>query len=324
MSERRLASRRSKRPQSGKEKSMSRTILKNAVQGIGLASVLAMSPFAAHATTTINVAAAANLTIPFGDIIPNFQNQYASSGYMVSVSYASSSVLESQINGTCSGCTPNQPGYDLFLSADTNHPNDLINNYPSTVYAYNSPTTPAKYLFYYAVGALDLWTNTSGINVSSGLPAGWLKVAIADPSKAPYGVAAQSVLSNVYSITLPNAKVDEYSNITNTYNSVQSGSEKYGFVARSQICTHGDTTPQYSGVSHQDIAASTATPPTTYSPILQGGVEIAHTRTTDQQTELTVFVQYLTGSDFSNNPVSPSATKKLQYYCYTLPSPVYP
>ncbi|MDE2604134.1 MAG: hypothetical protein KGL62_17475, partial [Bradyrhizobium sp.] len=146
------------------------------------------------------------------------------------------------------------------------------------------------------------------------------KVAIADPSKAPYGVAAQSVLSNVYSITLPNAKVDEYSNITNTYNSVQSGSEKYGFVARSQICTHGDTTPQYSGVSHQDIASGGST----YSPILQGGVEIAHTRTSAQQTELTTFVQYLTGSDFSNNPVSPNATKKLQYYCYTLPSPVYP
>jgi molybdate transport system substrate-binding protein len=203
-----------------------------------------------------------------------------------------------------------QPGYDLFLAADVDHPNDLINNYPLSVTPYQ--TTPSKHLFQYAIGALDLWTNTNGVDVSSGQPAGWSKVAIADPSLAPYGVAAQSVLSKVYSVTLPSAKVDEYSNITNTYNAVQNKTELYGFIARSQICTHGDATPVYSGpsptLSHQNINSGAST----YAPILQGGVEIAHTRTAAQNTELTTFLQYVTGRNFSGSIVT--------HYCYTLPS----
>ena len=173
---------------------MPRTILKNTVRGIGIASVLEV-PFAAQATTTINVAAAANLTGPLAAIINQFQTDYSTSGYMVSATYGSTGTLEAQINGTCMGCTPNQPGYDLFLAADTDHPNDLINNYSSSVVAYNS-STPTKFLIDYAVGYLDLYSNTTGVDVSSGLPGGWSKVAIATPGSAPYGDAAASVLAN--------------------------------------------------------------------------------------------------------------------------------
>jgi molybdate transport system substrate-binding protein len=273
----------------------------------------------------INVAAAANLTTPLATIISQYESHYSAQNYQVVATYASSGLLESQINGTCSGCTPNQPGYDLFLSADTSHPQDLIDNYRSLVYAYNTPTTPAKYMIYYAVGALDLYTNTTGSNVSSGLPSGWSKVGIADPSQAPYGVAAQQVLQNVYGITLPSSQVDQYSNITTTFNAVNDNppnppAERYGFVAKSQICSNGNTTPTYIGVSHQNIASG----PSTYDPITQGGVEITHTRTTDQQTALTAFVQFLTGKNFSGGSVSPNGTAQLTFYCYTLPSNPYP
>ncbi|MDE2602256.1 MAG: substrate-binding domain-containing protein, partial [Bradyrhizobium sp.] len=269
-----------------------------------------MSAFAAHATVTIRVAAEASLAGPVSDIIIQFQRDHAASGYMVTATFGSSSQIESQINGTCSSCTPNQPGYDLFLAADVSRPNDLIANHSSSVVAYNSPATPAKYLIEYAIGALDLWTNTAGIDVSGGLPAGWSKVAIATPGSTPYGDAAQQVLSNVYGVALPSAKVDQYPNMTATLKVVRTGSppsEQYGFVARAQICTHGDTTPVYSGVSHQDIASGGST----YSPILQGGVEVANTRTADQQTELTAFVQYLTGKNFSGGAVTPNGANRL-------------
>ncbi len=280
--------------------------------------MLTMSSFAAHATTTIKVAAAANLTIPLSTVITNFKA--ANPGYDVIATYDLSGVLEAQINGTCTSCTPNQPGYDLYLAADVDHPKDLIDNYSGTVYSYDS----GKTLINYAIGTLILYSNTSGQNVSSGLPSGWSKVAIAVPSAAPYGKAAAQVLDRVYGIhSLPDAKVDQYSNITNTFNAVQNGSpppELYGFVALSQVCTQCDTTPVYTGVSHQVIASG----PSTYDEILQGGVEVARLRTGAEQTELDAFVQFLTGQDYSYNAVSPNGTQTLLYYGYTLPSDPYP
>lgn len=296
---------------------MPRKTFNNIARGAGIASVLAMSSFAAHATT-IKIAAAANLTVPLTAIINDFHA--ANPSYTVTAVFDSSGVLEAQINGTCAGCTPNQPGYDLFLAADVDHPQDLITHYPATVYAYNSP----KQMIHYAIGTLVLYSNTAGVNVSSGLPSGWSHVAIAVPSAAPYGEAARQVLKNVYSIDpLPDPKVNQYSNITNTFNAVQNGSppaEQYGFVALSQICTFCDTTPVYTGVSHQVIASG----PSTYDEILQGGVELVHSRTTGQQTELDAFVQFLTGKDFSGSPVSPNGTQKLLFYGYSLPSNPYP
>jgi molybdate transport system substrate-binding protein len=280
--------------------------------------MLAMSPLAAQATTTIKVAAAANLTVPLTAMIADFKA--ANPGYDVTAVFDSSGVLEGKINGTCTGCsTPNADNFDLFLAADVDHPQDLIDNYSSLVYTYSS----TKQMIHYAIGTLVLYSNTTGVDVSSGLPSGWGTVAIADPPTAPYGHAAEQVLDNVYSITLPSAKVQTFSNITNTYNAVQNGSPPsylYGFVARSQVCTHGDTTPVYTGVSHQVIASG----PSTYDEIRQGGVQIARSRTGAEQTELDAFVQFLTGKDYAGSAVSPNASQKFQYYCYDLVSNPYP
>jgi molybdenum ABC transporter molybdate-binding protein len=301
--------------------------IKQLLQGGTAAALLMSSPLVVHAQPapiTIHVAAAANLTVPLAAIISDFQTHYSALNYQVIGTFASSGVLESQINGTCSGCTPNQPGYDLFLSADTEHPQDLIDKYLSLVYAYNTPTTPAKYMIHYVIGELDLYSNTAGVDVSSGLPSGWAKVAIADPSLAPYGVAAQQVLKNFYGITLPSTKVDLYPDITATFNSVYGPpptppAELYGFVARSQICNQSSS-PVYKPVSHQDIASG----PTTYDAIIQGGVEIVHARTTAQQLELTRFVQYLTGQTFTGGPVTPNASAQFTNFCYTISTSPYP
>jgi molybdate transport system substrate-binding protein len=278
-----------------------------------------MSSLSAHATTTIKIAAAANLTVPLATIIANFKS--ANPGYDVTAVYDSSGVLEAQINGTCAGgCSANAPGYDLYLAADVDHPKDLIDNYSGSVYSYDS----GKTLINYAIGTLVLYSNTTGVNVSSGLPSGWSHVAIAVPSAAPYGKAAAQVLDRVYGIhSLPDPKVDQYSNITNTYNAVQNGSppsELYGFVALSQVCTQCNTSPVFTGTSHQVIASG----PSTYDEIVQGGVQVARSRSGAEQTELDAFVQFLTGKDYSYSAVSPNGTATLLYYGYTLPSDPYP
>jgi molybdate transport system substrate-binding protein len=292
-------------------------------------AVLGVLPITAHAQTiTIKVAAAANLTGPLANLINDFQALHST--FRVNATYDSSGFLESQINGTCPGCSPsspNVPGYDLFLAADTEHPLDLINHHSSLVAPYN-PATPSKFLINYVVGGLELYSNTPGVNVMSGLPSGWTSVAIATPSAAPYGLAAQQVLKNVYGVaTLPDTRVHEYSNITTTYDAVNGvlsnpPTELYGFVARSQICTHGDTVPVFSGQSHQSIAAN---PGVTYDQIDQGGVVVARSaRTPAQSVVLTQFIQYLTGKNFSGGAVTPNGTGRLVFYCYSLPANPYP
>ena len=137
-------------------------------------------------------------------------------------------------------------GVDLFLAADTDHPLDLLTNHFNLVAPYNfPPSSPKLYIFNYAQGILALLSNTKGVDVScdAGGSCGYVppqQVAIADPSVAPYGVAAQTVLTGRYGVafSLPSF-VHTYSNITATFNAVIAGTEPRGFVAMSAICSEG-------------------------------------------------------------------------------------
>src|ERR1700745_2615661 len=119
---------------------------------------------------------------------------------------------------------------DLFLAADTDTPQALLINHFDLVSPYNSSYIPPLYTFNYAQGVLALLSNTPGVDVScdtSGTcgydPKVYSTVAIADPSLAPYVVAAQSVLIGRYDLMPPlssNPLVHEYPNITAAYDAV--------------------------------------------------------------------------------------------------------
>ena len=89
--------------------------------------------------------------------------------------------------GVCASCLEitggNALGVDLFLAADTAHPQDLATNFPTLVVAGST--------FNYAIGTLVFWSNTSNVDVtcatgSCGYNASvYSKVAIANPSTAP-------------------------------------------------------------------------------------------------------------------------------------------
>jgi hypothetical protein len=91
-------------------------------------------------------------------------------------------------------------------------------------------------------------SNTPGADLSCATgtcgydPNVYKTVAIADPSLAPFGVAAQTVLTGRYDLMPPlssNPLVHEYPNITATYNAVIARTDPVGFVALSAICSNG-------------------------------------------------------------------------------------
>ena len=99
---------------------------------------------------------------------------------------------------------------DLFLAADTETPQDLLINHFNLVAPYNSSFRPPLYTFNYATGILAFLSNTPGVDVSCDAggtcgydPNVYKTVAIADPSLAPYGVAAQTVLTGRYGLMAP-------------------------------------------------------------------------------------------------------------------------
>lgn len=165
----------------------------------------------------ILVAVAANAQYPIEKIKRLFEKE---TGVDVELVVGSSGKLTTQIRQGAP--------YDVFLSADT--------NFPDTLYKSNLTVDPPVI---YALGTLVMWT-TKDIDFSTGLrvlndPA-VKKVAIANPTTAPYGRAALDVLSNsnVYSLELHN-KIVYGESIAQVNQYVISGNCDIGFTAKSVV-----------------------------------------------------------------------------------------
>ena len=151
-------------------------------------------------------------------------------------------------------------------------------------------------------------------------------VAIADPSLAPYGVAAQTVLTSRYGLTAPlsnNPLVHEYPNITAIFNAVIDQTDPVGFVAMSAICSMGSYPTPGNGTSALAYFSigSGAQPGTivnNYKPLTQAGIAIRNRRTPAENVELEDFVAFLTDFTTSPSPDSPMITT-LKKFCYNAP-----
>jgi molybdate transport system substrate-binding protein len=283
-------------------------------------------------TTNINLAVASNFYgVPpnsaITDIINAFETEYPS--YTVTVvDNGATATLESDIiNG-------NALKVDLFLAADTATPQDLLVNHFNLVAPYNSSYNPPLFTFNYAQGVLALLSNTPGVDISCDAggtcgynPSIYKTVAIADPSLAPYGVAAQSVLIGRYGLEPPlssNSLVQEYANITLTFDAVIAQTDPVGFVAMSAICSSGNFPTPGNGTSalaYFPIETTSTTPPVlinNYNPLTQAGIAIRNRRTPAQNIELEAFVAFLTDFTSPPTPDSPMMTA-LKKYCYSAP-----
>lgn len=177
----------------------------------GLAT--AQSPVASRQVT---VAAAADLSSALKEIAEAYQKK---TGVEVKLSFGSSGSLTQQIE--------NGAPFDVFFSADADFPARLVKG------GYADGST----LYRYAVGRVVLWMSANfmlfpekdGINVL--LDPSVKKIAIANPTQAPYGRAAVAVLKHygVYDKVSDRLVMGE--NVAQAAQFVESGNAQAGFVA---------------------------------------------------------------------------------------------
>ncbi len=119
--------------------------------------------------------------------------------------------------------------YDVFLSADLDYPQALI----------KAGQADAKTLATFAIGRLVLWTTKPGIDVTDIAatirnPA-VQKLAVANPTTAPYGRAALQALDHLGLTSAAKPKIVTGENITQTAQFVETGNADAGFVALSLV-----------------------------------------------------------------------------------------
>ncbi len=177
-------------------------------------------PVLGHADS-LRIAVASNFAYTLQTLLPAFEK---ATGHSVEVSSASSGKLYAQIlHGA---------PFDVFLSADTNKPQRLAQQFP----------TSESTRFTYAIGRLVFWCPVECEYPLSGITANNLTIAIANPRLAPYGLAAQQTMD---AFGLTSAKVVTGENIGQAYRFIESGNAAAGFVARSQVVAAKIPSEQY-------------------------------------------------------------------------------
>jgi molybdate transport system substrate-binding protein len=163
------------------------------------------------------VAVAANFASPLQSIADEFAK---TGGHRVQISSGSSGKLYSQI--------VNGAPFDVFLSADAEHPRKLV--------AAGNAVDNSR--FTYAIGRLVLWSATDNYFDSGPgiLKNGKFKyLAIANPGTAPYGAAARQVMQQLGVWDSVRPRLVQGESIGQTFQFVQTGNAELGFVALSQL-----------------------------------------------------------------------------------------
>jgi molybdate transport system substrate-binding protein len=174
-------------------------------------------PIPAQAAGEITIAAAADLTFAFQDVVARFEKQ---TGSHAKLSYGSSGNFFSQIQ--------NGAPFDLFFSADIDYPKKLV----------DAGLAEPGSLYPYATGKLVVWVpNQSKLDLSRGLAVlldpSIDKIAIANPAHAPYGRAAVSAMQHEGIYDKVKAKLVLGENISQTAQFVESGNADVGILALS-------------------------------------------------------------------------------------------
>jgi molybdate transport system substrate-binding protein len=226
-----------------------------------LSAIIYLLSSSAYAATT-NVAVAANFTEPAQEIAQLFENK---TGHKVLLSFGATGQFYTQIVQAAP--------FEVFLSADQSTPKRLV----------DEGLAVTDSLFTYAVGKLVLFSaNANTVIGEQTLRDGkFNKIAIADPVTAPYGTAAVEAMKalNVYGALV--GKIVQGSNISQTFQFVDTGNAELGFVALSQVVTT-------KGGSKWIV------PPNLYSPILQDAV-LLRGRTDNEAAK--AFLAFLKGAE---------------------------
>jgi molybdate transport system substrate-binding protein len=188
-------------------------IFRRTILGFAAALVFAAPALAAET----RVAVAANFTEPAKAIATAFAK---ATGHKAVLSFGSSGQFFTQI--------AHGAPYEVFLSADAERP----------MKAEQEGLGVKGTRFTYAVGRLVLFSKTPGLVDRRGAVlkrGGFQKLAIADPTAAPYGVAAVETLGRLGLYDVLQPKIVKGASITQAYQFVATGAAELGFVAQSQV-----------------------------------------------------------------------------------------
>lgn len=210
------------------------------VLGIGLTVLAPASPIQ---TATVHVAAAADLQPVLPAILADFEKQ---TGKHVEVSYASSSVLATQIlNGA---------PFDLFLSADMSFPQKITDA--------GLADPPLEY----AEGTLVLWARKDSpvqpLALESLRSDKLHRLAVANPDHAPYGRAARAALEKLHLTAAVQSKLVVAENIAQTAIYAESGNTDAGLISLTSAAT----------AKFRDEGTYVPIPRDAYPPLAQGAV----------------------------------------------------
>jgi molybdate transport system substrate-binding protein len=184
-----------------------------------LAALLAAALPAALAAADVQVAVAANFTVPLDAVGAAFTK--ATGNHLV-VSAGSTGKLAAQIQ--------NGAPFEVLLAADSERP-ALLEKQGATV---------AGSRFTYALGILVLWSADpklidpkAGMNVLAGNT--FKHLAIANPGLAPYGAAAREALTHLSLWEVLTPRLVQGEDIGQAFQFVASRAAELGFVALSQV-----------------------------------------------------------------------------------------
>jgi molybdate transport system substrate-binding protein len=183
------------------------------------ATAIALAALPAPAAET-NVAVAANFTDAANEIAAAFKEK---TGHDAVLSFGSTGQLYTQI-------TQDAP-FEVFLAADDERPRKAEEE---------GLAVPGS-RFTYAIGKIVLWSkDPSGVRGQATLRNGdFTRIAIANPTTAPYGAAAVQAMQALGVYDQLEARIVQGNNIAQTYQFVETGNAELGFVALSQVV--GDT-----------------------------------------------------------------------------------
>lgn len=196
--------------------------------------------------TSVSIAAAANLAYVMDALNGGFAESHPRVR-LITATGASGSLVAQIRNGA---------PYDVFLSADRDFADKLV----------QGGNGPSESLRVFAIGRLALWTKKPGLEVASVEkvvrdPA-VLRIAIANPATAPYGLAAQQALQKLGLWEAAQPKLVRGENISQAAEFVETGNADVGFVAFSLLMK------QNSG----DRGRWLEIPDSLYLPLLQAAV----------------------------------------------------
>lgn len=192
-----------------------------AVVSVLIASACGSSSSSSPASQQIVVAAASDLRPAFEDLAWQFTED---TGIDVVFTFGSSGQLREQIiNGA---------PFDVFASANAQFVDDVI----------SADRAVAESKTNYAIGRIVLWSadpNTLPQDITALQSSQYARIAIANPTHAPYGIAAQQALKSAGIYDAVKNKLVFGENISDTKQIIDSGNASIGIIALSLVIADG-------------------------------------------------------------------------------------